>query len=213
MIFDPGTLPPRDFYRVMLGTIVPRPIAWVSTLSVDGVANIAPFSFFNGVTSRPPTISIAIGSRKWEGDVVPKDTLRNIEETKEFVVHATTEALAEVANRSSAEFPPDVSEIAELGLTATPSVKVKPLRILESPIAFECVLDRVVHVGEAPSTGLVLGVIVLAHVSEAVLDADSQAVDVTKLRPVARLGGEWWAPVREQFRLQRPDWAAKGFKG
>ncbi len=212
MILEPESMPTRDFYRFMISAIVPRPVAWVTTLGRSGVANLAPFSYFNGVTSRPPMISLAVGSRKWDGDVIRKDTLRNIEDTKEFVVHVTTEALAEVANQSAAELPPDVSEIAALGLTAVPSTKVKPPRIRESPIALECVLHQVVMVGDPPLAGLVLGVVVLAHVEDSVWDPESRAVDIEKLRPVSRLGGELWAPVREAFRLGRPDWSAKGFK-
>ena len=94
MIFDPESMEARDFYRVMLSAIVPRPVAWVTTRSTAGIDNLAPFSFFNGVTSRPPTISIAIGSRRWDNSLRPKDTLRNIEETREFVVHSSTESLA-----------------------------------------------------------------------------------------------------------------------
>lgn len=213
MILDPSEMPPRDFYKFMISAIVPRPVAWVSTLSADGVTNVAPFSYFNGVTSRPPMISLSIGSRSWDGEVVPKDTLRNIEATREFVVHVTTEELADAANRSAAEFPPDVSEIAELGLTAAPCTKVKPPRILESPVALECVLDRVIRVGDPPLTGLVLGIVVAAHVDERVWDVGVSAIDPIRLRAVARLGGQLWARPGEPFTLERPDWKAKGFKG
>ena len=203
----------RDFYRVMLSAIVPRPVAWVTTRSAAGIDNLAPFSFFNGVTSHPPIISIAIGSRRWDNSLRHKDTLRNIEETREFVVHSSTESLAELVNQSSEEFPPEVSEIAMLGLDAVRSERVKPLRLRECPVALECVLDQVVHIGDPPHTGLVLGRIMLAHVEESVWNPESQSIDVTKLRPVSRLGGQLWAPVREVFRMERPDWKAKGFQG
>jgi flavin reductase (DIM6/NTAB) family NADH-FMN oxidoreductase RutF len=212
LIFDPELMQARDFYRVMLSAIVPRPIAWVTTRSAAGIDNLAPFSFFNGVTSRPPTISISVGSRKWEEALQFKDTLRNIEETHEFVVHSATESLAELVNRSSEEFPPQVSEIEMLGLEPVPSDRVKPPRLKACPVALECVLDQVVYIGDPPLTGLVLGRIVLAHVEESVWDPESRSIDVTKLRPVARLGGQLWAPVREAFRQERPDWKAKGFQ-
>lgn len=212
MRIDPAGVSARDLYKVLISAIVPRPVAWVSTLSLDGVANLAPFSFFSGVTSRPPMISLAIGSRAWNGEVVAKDTLRNIESTREFVVHATTESLADVANRSAAEFPPDVSEIAELGLTAAPSFKVKPPRILESPVALECVLDRVIRVGDPPLTGLVLGIVVAIHVDDAVWNPAAGGVDYEKLRPASRLGGSFWGRAGDAFALERPDWKAKGFK-
>ena len=116
-------------------------------------------------------------------------------------------------NQSSEEFPPEVSEIARLGLDVVPSERVKPLRLRECPVALECVLDQVVHIGDPPQTGLVLGRIVLVHVEESVWDPESRSIDVTKLHPVARLGGQLWAPVREVFGLERPDWKAKGFQG
>jgi flavin reductase (DIM6/NTAB) family NADH-FMN oxidoreductase RutF len=213
LIFDPELMPARDFYRVMLSAIVPRPIAWVTTRSAAGVDNLAPFSYFNGVTSSPPTISISIGSRKWEEAVQFKDTLRNIEATREFVVHSATESLAELVNQSSEEFPPEVSEIETLGLEPVPSDRVKPLRLKACPVALECVLEQVVYLGDPPLTGLVLGRIVLVHVEESVWDPESRSIDVTKLRPVSRLGGQLWAPVREVFKQERPDWKAKGFRG
>jgi flavin reductase (DIM6/NTAB) family NADH-FMN oxidoreductase RutF len=211
LIFDPELMQARDFYRVMLSAIVPRPIAWVATRSAAGIDNLAPFSFFNGVTSRPPMISISIGSRKWEEALQFKDTLRNIEETRELVIHSSNESLAALVNRSSEEFPPDVSEIEMLGLESVPSDRVKPRRIKACPVALECVLDQVVYVGDPPLTGLVLARIVLAHVEDSVWDPESRSIDVTKLRPVARLGGQLWAPVREVFKQERPDWKAKGF--
>jgi flavin reductase (DIM6/NTAB) family NADH-FMN oxidoreductase RutF len=212
LIFDPESMPARDFYRVMLSAIVPRPIAWVTTRSANGIDNLAPFSFFNGVTSRPPTISISVGSRKWDTVLQPKDTLRNIEETGQFVVHSSTESLADLVNKSSEEFPPHVSETELLGLALVPSDRVEPRRIRECPVAFECVLDQIVRVGDPP-TGLVLGRIVLAHVEETVWDPKTQSIDVAKLRPVSRLGGQLWAPVREVFQQERPDWKSKGFAG
>ena len=206
MILDPSELSTREIYLLMVSAIVPRPIAWVSTRSAAGHDNLAPFSYFNGVSSKPPTLLICVGSRKWNGEIVKKDTWRNIEETGEFVVHASTEAMAEQINASSAELPPDVSEIAELGLTAGPSKVVKPPRILESPVAFECRLDRVIEVGEPALTGLILGEVVRFHVDESVWDEAERAVDPEKLRPVGRLGGRKWARAFAVFEQQRPDW-------
>jgi len=190
----------------MVSAIVPRPIAWISTRSAEGRDNLAPFSYFNGVSSRPPILLVCIGSRRWNGEVVKKDTLRNIEETGEFVVHASTEAMAERINATAAELPPGESEIEKLGLTAVPSEVVSPPRILESPLALECRLDRVIPVGEPARTGVVLGEIVRFHVDEAVWDAEARAVDPHKLRPVARLGGRKWARRFEVFEQERPDW-------
>ncbi len=206
MILDPQELRKRDIYFLMIGSIVPRPIAWVTTLSRDGVPNLAPFSYFNGVCSNPPTLSLCIGHRRWEGKLVKKDSLRNIEETGEFVVHVATEESADVINASSAEFPPETSEIEELGLECVPSEVVAPPRLSAAPLAFECRRERVLMIGEPPLTGLVLGQVVRFHVSERVWDEKTGRVDVRKLRPLARLGGEEWARLGEIERRPRPDW-------
>src|SRR5262245_26819747 len=129
MILDPAKSSVREVYLMLISSVVPRPIAFVSTRSAAGVTNLAPFSYFNGVSSKPPIVSVSIGYRRWRGAIVKKDTLRNIEETGEFVVNVATEALLAQVNQSSAEYPPDVSEISEVGLTPLPSDLVKPPRI------------------------------------------------------------------------------------
>ena len=206
MILDPQELRRRDMYFLMIGAIVPRPIAWVTTVSAAGSSNLAPFSYFNGVCSKPPLLSLCIGHRRWEGQLVKKDTLRNIEETGEFVVHVASEEFADLINASSAEFPPETSEIEELGLACVPSEVVAPPRLRDVPLAFECRRERVLMVGEPPLTGLVLGQVVRFHVNERVWDEKTGRVDVRQLRPLARLGGEDWARLGEVERRPRPDW-------
>lgn len=204
MNFDPTSLPPRDIYKFMIGAIVPRPIAWVSTQDSRGVVNLAPFSFFNGVTSRPPMISIAVGSRSWNGELVPKDTWRNAEDTGEFVAHLATVPFAALVNASAADFAPDESETEALGLETAPSVRVKPPRIVGPPVALECVVERIIPLGKPPNNALILGEIVWVHVEDSVWDAATQTVDVEKLEPIARLGGISWAELGRIRELPRP---------
>ncbi len=210
MIVDPAKASGKDLYFLMISAIVPRPIAWVSTQDKEGRTNLAPFSYFQGITSKPPLLSICIGHRRWRGEMVKKDTLRNIEETGEFVVNVATEALVREVNHSSAEYPPEESEIEAVGLTALPSDLVKPPRIKESPIHFECKLDRVILLGSPPLTGLVIGEVVRFHIDDSVWNVEEAMVDAAKLKPLSRLGGEWWGATRDLFKLPRPDWAAKG---
>jgi flavin reductase (DIM6/NTAB) family NADH-FMN oxidoreductase RutF len=201
MIIDPSRSRGSDVYRVMIRCIVPRPIAWVSTRSRDGIPNLAPFSFFTGVTSNPPTVCFAPGRRASTGD--RKDTLRNVEETGEFVVNVVTEELAERMNVTATEYPPEADEFDEAGVTAAPCRVVGAPRVAESPVSFECRRYDVVHVGpHGPGGGaLVIGEIVMIHVDESVL-VDGK-VDSERLRPLARLGGLEYAKLGERFVMKR----------
>lgn len=202
MLLDFAALKPRDAYAWMISTILPRPIAWVSTISPDGKTNLAPFSFFQGITANPPTLMFCpVNSR----DGVKKDTVRNIEAVPEFVVNLVPFALAEQMNASSATLPYGESEFEAFGIAATPSERVRPPRVAAAPVAFECTLDRFVHLGEGPlAANVVFGRIVVAHVSEAVLGADGRP-DSAKLDLIGRLGGEGYTRTRERFELERPD--------
>lgn len=201
MIIDPGTVSPGDFYRFMISVVVPRPIAFVSTVSGDGRFNVAPFSYFNAITNKPPLLGISINQRRG----VPKDTLRNIEATGEFVVNAVDEALGARMVHTSGEWPEDVDEFALAGLTPVPSDLIKPPRVGESPISMECRLHRAIELG---NTTFVVGEIVRAHVNEAVLTEGK--VDIAKLRPLARLGGDGYSVVREVIQMARPRVEQKG---
>jgi flavin reductase (DIM6/NTAB) family NADH-FMN oxidoreductase RutF len=201
MILDPGAVTPRDFYRFMISVVVPRPIAFVSTVSADGRFNVAPFSYFNAITNQPPLLGISINRRKG----APKDTLRNIEATREFVVNTVDEALGARMVQTSGEWPDDVDEFALTGLTPVPSDLIQPPRVGESPISLECRLDRIIELG---NTFFVVGEIVRAHVSDEVLTEGR--VDIVKLRPLARLGGDGYSVVREVIQMPRPKVESKG---
>lgn len=195
MILDPTALTRRDLYAHMIGLIVPRPIAFVSSVSRDGRLNLAPFSFFNGVTSKPPLISISIQSRRG----APKDTLVNVRDTGEFVVNVVDEPLLERMVRTSGEWPPEADEFALAGLTPAPSEVVRVPRVAESPACFECRLHREVELGDS---ALVIGEILRIHVADR-LFTDGR-VDPEKLRPVGRLGGDGYTLLGELRHVARP---------
>jgi flavin reductase (DIM6/NTAB) family NADH-FMN oxidoreductase RutF len=199
MIIAPEELTPRDRYYLMIGCIVPRPIALVSSLSREGVKNLAPFSYFGGVSSTPPVLSVAIASRRGK----PKDTLSNIRETAEFVVNVVDERLAEQMNLASGDYPPEVDEFDVTGLTPVPSDLVSPPRVKESPIQMECRLFRVLDVGEPPNTtGLVLGEIVRFHLRDD-LYQDGH-VDPEMFAPLGRMGRQDYCRTTSRFSMKRP---------
>lgn len=201
MIIDPRDTARASLYQALIGIVVPRPIAFISTRGPSGRTNLAPFSFFNAVGSAPPVISVAINPRRG----LPKDTLRNIRETQEFVVNAATESLFERLVQTSGDWPEEVSEFELTGLTAVPSVRVQAPRVAESPVHLECRLYREVEVGD---TTLVLGEIVYIDVDDAVL-TDGR-IDPEKLRPIARLGGDGYADLGRVRHLARPRVAPGG---
>lgn len=200
MELDPESLSDRDRYGLMISVIAPRPIAWVSTLDAAGRPNLAPFSFFTGITARPPTVCFAPVRHR---DGRKKDTLANIEATREFVVNVATEATAERMVATSAELPPGESEFVHAGLTPAPSARVRPPRVAESPVSLECALDRIVTISEGPLGGsLVIGRIVHARIDDAVWK--DGRVSHRDLKPVGRLGGSWYARVTDSFKIERP---------
>lgn len=187
---DPAQLGSGPFYGFLTSVIVPRPIAWVSTTSADGVDNLAPHSFFTVASTDPAVVQFTSVGRK--------DSLRNAEATGEFVVGFTPAALFEQINATGTNFPSDVSEFDAVGLTREPSAKVKPPRVAESPVALECVLHATVGIGRST---VVLGRVVHAAVDEAVLRDDRPAIDL--LDPVARLGANEWGHVGEIRTITR----------
>lgn len=202
MKLDFSALPARDVYAWMSSTIVPRPIAWVSTISAGGRANLAPFSFFQGVTSNPPTLMfVPVNAR----DGGKKDTLRNIEEVPEFVVNLVSFALAEKMNATAALLPHGESEFEAFAIAAAASDRVKPARVADAPVSFECVLHSIVRLGEGPlAANVVFGRILQLHVRDDVLGADGRP-DFAKLDLVGRLGGESYTRITDRFALKRPD--------
>jgi flavin reductase (DIM6/NTAB) family NADH-FMN oxidoreductase RutF len=202
MFVDFSQLVPRDAYAWISGTILPRPIAWVSTMGRDGHTNLAPFSFFQGVTSNPPTLMfVPVNAR----DGSKKDTIRNIEDVPEFVVNLVSFPLTETMNRTATLLPYGQSEFAAFGIEAAPSDRVKPPRVAAAPVAFECTLDRIVQIGEGSlAANVVFGRILALHVNDAVLGPDGRP-DPVKMDLVGRLGGEGYLRTTESFSLKRPD--------
>jgi len=187
----------NEVYKLMIRSIVPRPIAWISTVSADGVRNIAPFSFFTGITVDPPTVCFAPARKPGGGK---KDTLSNVEATGEFVVNIVTEELAEAMNDTATDYPPDADEFQVVGLTPQDSELVAPPRVTESPIHMECKLQSTVAVGDANGI-LVIGTVVLFHVSDRVMSDGS--VDPGLLKAIGRMGGLEYSRTGDRFALDR----------
>ena len=200
MIIDPSTIPPQVMYRLLIGSVVPRPIAFVSTMSPAGVLNLAPFSFFNAFCADPPIVGFC---PVWRTPA--KDTITNVRATREFVVNVVGEDIAEAMNVCSAEFPAEVDEFQQSNLTPIPSVIVKPPRVKESKINMECSLLQILDFSEKPHGGsLVLGQVVRLHVEDGIIN-DSYQIDADKLRAIGRMGGPEYARTRDRFAMVRPD--------
>jgi flavin reductase (DIM6/NTAB) family NADH-FMN oxidoreductase RutF len=196
--FDSSTLEPRALSRLLLSIVAPRPIGWASTLGADGTLNLAPFSFFNAVESNPPMVMLSIARRRGQH----KDTLRNIQETGEFVINIADEALAEAMMLTAGEYAYDVDEFALAQLEAAPSLVVKPPRVAQAPAALEVKLTQSVPVTETGYT-LVIGRVLYFHVREGLLRPNG-LVDAQLMRPLARLGGDEFATIGRVFELLRP---------
>ncbi|MEO6994363.1 MAG: flavin reductase family protein [Lacunisphaera sp.] len=202
MILDLAQLPPRDAYRWMVNAITPRPIAWVSTISASGKTNLAPFSFFQGVCAKPPTV-IFCGSNDRTGK--KKDSVLNVNEVPEFVVNLVPYALRESMNLTSATLPYGESEFEQFDIPTAVSEKVRPPRVAAAPIAFECKLERIVELGEGPlGSSVVFGTILCMHVNESVLNSEG-AIDPVKLDTIGRMGGDLYTRTTELFSMKRPD--------
>jgi len=201
MELDPLSLEVRDRYYLLIGTIQPRPIAWVSTVSPEGTPNLAPFSFFTGIAANPMTLCFApVNDRHGR----KKDTLLNVEATREFVVNFATEANAAQMNQTSAPYPYGVNEFEKAGLTALPSTKVKPPRVAESPAAFECELVQIVRLGEGALAGnLVIGKVVRVHMDDKLYNGGHPRHQ--DLQAIGRMEGAWYSRTRDAFELPRPE--------
>ena len=201
MIIDFETLAARDAYNWMINAVTPRPIAWVSTLSAAGQTNLAPFSYFQAVCSKPATLMFSGAVNRFG---VKKDSVINVGQVPEFVVNIVPYALAEVMNVTATPLPHGESEFEKFNIASAPSTKVRPPRVAAAPVAFECRLDRVIHFGEESSgSDVVFGTIVCAHVSDAVLGADGQ-IDPVKLDTIGRMGGDHYVRTRDLFTVVRP---------
>jgi flavin reductase (DIM6/NTAB) family NADH-FMN oxidoreductase RutF len=197
MEVDPATFDPPDAYRWMIACLVPRPVAWVSTLATDGTPNLAPFSFFGGVTSDPPTVMVSVGRRRGNR----KDTAANLLATKEAVIHIADRAHAERMVLTSKEVGPEVDEFDLAALERVPATRVKPWRVATAPIAMEAVLERHLEVGNVPVDMFLLRV-VLYHADDRVLVGG--VPDPARLAAVGRLGGEGYCDTSAPFRIARP---------
>jgi flavin reductase (DIM6/NTAB) family NADH-FMN oxidoreductase RutF len=201
MTLDFSVLAPRDAYNWMINAITPRPIAWVSTISAAGQTNLAPFSFFQGACANPPTL-LFIGANDRTGK--KKDSVINVEQVPEFVVNIVPFALRETMNQTAAPLPHGESEFEKFQIATAPSLKVRPPRVADAPVAFECKLDRIVNIGAGPlASNVVFGTILCAHVSESVLGADG-TIDQHKLDTIGRMGGDYYTRTTEVFTIARP---------
>ncbi len=190
----------ENFYYALTGVVIPRPIAFISTISESGYFNLAPFSFFNAVSSNPPTVAISI-ARNTPSKL--KDTLANIEATQEFVINIVVDDIVEAMNKTAAEYPTEINEFEIAGLTAAPSTMVRAPRVLESPVNLECKLNQVITIGQDETeSGLVLAEVIAMHIDEAVVT--DNRVDSRKLKAVGRLGGSEYSHTDSLFTLVRP---------
>lgn len=196
MIIDPETLPPKNVYKLLAGAVVPRPIAWVSTISKQGVHNVAPYSFFTVASRMPPMLCFSIGPGVGEREGTVKDTLQNILDTNEFVINIVSLPLASAMHRSSENLQPEVDEFEVAGVTTAECVVVKAPRVKEAPISIECQLEKILSLG---TDNLVIGRVVRYHIQDDVY-MDGDKVNLEKLQPVGRLAGRY-AYIEEFFSL------------
>jgi flavin reductase (DIM6/NTAB) family NADH-FMN oxidoreductase RutF len=196
--FDPKELTEKDVYKLLVGSVVPRPIAWVSTISTEGVVNLAPFSFFNVASRNPPMLCISIGPGVGEREGTEKDTLVNIRNQKEFVINVVTSTLGNEMQKTSENLPSDVDEFEAAGLTTLDSTIVKPMRVKEAPIQMECQLEQIIQLG---SDYLVIGRMVRYHINDDYY-LGNYKVDLEKLQPLGRFAGNY-SESREFFSLPR----------
>ena len=200
MEINPEDMHVKDRYGLLISVVQPRPIAWVSTLDIQGRPNLAPYSFFTGITAKPMTVCFAPVCNRLG---VKKDTLINVETTKEFVVNLTTESNAEKMVQTSGEYPPGDSEFEKAGLTPVPCSVVKAPRVAESPVALECKLNQIVTISEGPLGGnLIIGEVVHIHVDDAVWKDGKLSHKDLKL--IGRMEGTWYTRTQDDFEISRP---------
>jgi len=194
----------------MIGCVVPRPIAWVSSVDAAGVPNLAPFSYFMAITHDPPTVAFSSSPRATAGGGRgKKDTLRNVETTREFVVNVVDDPLAEQMNVTSGDYAPEIDEFTLAGLASAPRARVRVPRVAAAPINMECRVVQIIPIGNLPSN-LVIGEVVHLHIRDDVYDPASGRLDMHRLRPVGRLAGHLYTHVHEIFEMKRP---AVDYKG
>jgi flavin reductase (DIM6/NTAB) family NADH-FMN oxidoreductase RutF len=201
MEINPDELTAQQRYKLLIGSVVPRPIAFVSTIDENGTRNLAPFSFFNVVCYNP--MILAFFPQKYKKDGELKDTVKNIQATGEFVINIPTEAIAHAVNTASGLYDYGVDEFEVTGLTPAPSVVIKPPRVRESPVNFECRLERMIEFGsDKGGCDAVFGRVVHMHINDELID--DFRIDILKLKPVARLAGNSYSRIGEIFDIERP---------
>lgn len=200
MLFDPNELEHTAVYKLLTGAVIPRPIGWISSVSENGINNLAPFSYFNAVGDNPPHVMFATG----RGNNSNKDTLNNVLATKQFVVNMVTEELTEQMNATAQGVHSDIDEFELVGLTPIASEKIKPMRVKESPIHFECELVHhyFLEGDENAGTCVVIGRIVMMHFNDDVL-LDNYKINLENYKPVSRLAGSHYSKIGELFSVKR----------
>jgi len=197
----PANLSKRDSHELLMSAILPRPIAFVSTVGKDGIFNVAPFSCFTPVGMKPALVCLQIGSRR---DGQKKDTLENIEFSKDFVVNVVDESFADAMNQASFDYPSSVDEFEKIGLTPAKSEIVKAPRVAESPINMECRLLKILKFGEVPAeSNIIIGELVLVHVKDELWAGDH--IDISKWKPIGRLGEELYCRMTDIFEMKKPE--------
>jgi flavin reductase (DIM6/NTAB) family NADH-FMN oxidoreductase RutF len=200
MHFDPNELDHSAVYKLLTGSVIPRPIGWISSVDVNGINNLAPFSYFNAVGEDPPHVMFSTV----RGNNTNKDTLNNVLANKQFVVNMVTEELAEQMNTTSQAVASEVDEFELAGLTPIPSLKIKPMRVKESKVTFECELVHHYFLEDHKNGGacILIGRIVMMHFHESVL-SDNYKINLETYKPIARLAGSNYAKLGELFSIKR----------
>lgn len=202
MEFIVSSHPWQSIYKILIGSVIPRPIGWISTVDTDGRTNLAPFSFFNVVCANPPHVLFCPMVRSTDGQI--KDTLRNVRVTGEFIVNIATESLASALNLTATELPADIDEFEYAGLSKLPGRIVRPPRVAESPVNFECEVANILDLGTHPGSGsVVIGEIVHIHIDDAVLISPDK-INVEQLKPIGRLSGQAYCRITDIFEMVRP---------
>ena len=202
--FDPATDGPVAFFKIFSSAVAPRPIAFVSTVAPDGTKNLSPFSFFNFFSANPPVLVFSVSTPASGGE---KDTLRNVRESGECIIHITDRPLGDQLNLASAVYPPDIDEFEKAGLTAVAGDDVSVFRVAEAKVAMECRVRQIVPLGDQRASGnLVICDVVKLHADKSILFEDGASIDPRKFASLSRLGGEWYMETRPDalFELPRP---------
>jgi len=204
MEIDITALPPLEQYKLLASTVVPRPIALVTTISDEFGDNAAPYSFFNCMGEDPPVMVLGLETKRHNQTL--KDTTVNIRDNGEFVIHLVDEAMAQAMNICAIDFPSDISEVEQAGLTLTPSRVVRPKRIVEAPVAFECEKIALLQIG--PTRNIAIGKVVRMHVRDGLLDPVTHYINPELYRPIGRMFGKLYARLSDRFEMEVPSYEA-----